>query len=235
MSQEVNINVENGVKEVEVLTGPAKKHSYPTPIEVKGVLTAPFSYLEKRVSEINQKECNLIVDRDKGTMKLTVCEHSEYSDLIQGSLKLNPDFLKFGINEDKKYTTFQLADAIKMNRYFFADEGTALKLISTLKDFKAKVDKVVEQRTDGRGNDKSLRESIVSSNIPESFNMHLPVFKGQTAETFEVEISINGIDLSCSLVSPEINDIINKVKDESIDKELDQIKKLAPDLAILEV
>jgi len=237
MSQEnqINVKLEEGVQTVEVLTGPAKNHSYPKRVKINGILTAPYSYLEKRVNKIDQKQCMLIVDRDKGSLEFVLNENSEYSDNIKGELKLNPDFLKFGINSGKSYTTLELAEMIKMNRFFFAETSVALKLISTLKDFKAKVDKAVEQRSDGRGNDRSLFEQAVSSNVPESFNMHLPVFKGQEPKAFEVEISINGRDLSCSLISPQINDIINEVKNKAIDEQLESIKEIAPELAIIEV
>ena len=233
--QELNVHVENGVKTVEVLTGLAQKRSEPLKVQVNGLINAPFSYLEKRKDVIEHEKCHLIVDHSEGKLTLVLDEKNNYKDTITGELKLNPDFVKFGINDGTQRDTFELADFIKMNRFFFSDKNVALKLVSDLKNFKAKVNKQIEQSTNDRGNTRLLQDQVVESNIPESFDITIPVFKGQPVKTFKIEINIQPQSFACALISPDVKDLINEIKSKLISGQIDKIKKLTPDIAILEV
>jgi len=122
-----------------------------------------------------------------------------------------------------------------MNRFFFSDKNTAMKLVSDLKNFKAKVDKEIEMSDNDRGNTRLLQSQVVDSNIPEAFDIVIPIFKGQPEQKFRVEINIDARNFECSLISPDANDLINEVKSKLIGEQVSEIRELVPELAILNV
>lgn len=92
----------------------------------------------------------------------------------------------------------------------------------------------LEVSDDKRGNQKILRAQTVESNLPKSFNVNMPIFKGTEKRTFEVEVEINPNDLSCTLVSQEAHDIVVQERDNQMDAVLGRIGDAAPNIVIIE-
>lgn len=250
-SKEFNINVDNEIKELVVRHGKAKPVAeFRKSVNVKGTLSVPRIHLKnppswltgEGLSVLNNPRVDnilsfshLTIDREKGVITFTEDAGNEWQSTYVGALVMDPRFEKFKINTGKSYTTMELAEFIKMNRSYFETRDKAMLLVSALRNFKAKVDKDIENADDGRGNRKILLAQAVDSNIPESFKICLPIFKGYERQTIEIEISIDAGDLSCTLISPEANDYIEEVKDDLIDAEIDSIRELQPTLRIFEV
>lgn len=78
---------------------------------------------------------------------------------------------------------------------------------------------------------------VVNSNLPKSFKVNLPIFKGVQADEFEVEFyaNVDGKSFTLMLVSPGAMQAIEDIRDKVIDEQLDLIKALAPDIAIIEI
>ena len=113
----------------------------PERVVINGTIDAPFRWLEKRVELINQKSTNLIVNRDKMGLALTIDETNYYQTEINGILQASKEMMEFGINTDKKWEPIKLSKFIKMHRAFFTDKSQNMMLVSTLKNFKAKVNR----------------------------------------------------------------------------------------------
>jgi hypothetical protein len=221
--------------ELVVREGAASKPIEPIKVDIKGVINSPFNWLEKKLSALKVIDSNILIDKDKGTIILTVNEKSPVFDTIQGSLQLHPDFEMFNINSGESITSHDLAEKIKMFRSCFLDKDTAMKLVKNLRNFTAKVNKELEAFKDDRANYALKKSQIVETNLPESFTLVVPIFKGQEKRHVEVEININADNLNCTLISPEVNDYISTFKETIIDEQIDKIKTLVPDLAIIEV
>ncbi len=233
--ENLTINIEDQTKTLEILQGDAVIQREPEKVVIDGLINAPFEYLTKREDTIVICKSHLIVDESKGIINLIIDESSYYFSRISGEIKINPDFTKFGINTGQARDTFELADFIKMNRFFFADKNTAMKLVSELKNFKAKVDREVEKTNDDRGNTRLLQNQIVESNIPEAFDLVVPLFKGQPEQNIRVEINIDSRSFECSLISPDAKDLINEMRAKLVREQVEKIKGLTPNLTILEV
>lgn len=234
--KDLNISVENGVKTVQILTGNALEQQEPKIINLNGVLDSPLKWLEKRVSEIDQKKCHIVVDRDKMTISLIIDESDHYSTTITGKMELHPVFVKFGINAGKYRTTFEMAELIKMNRSYFENRQYAMELVTLLRQFKAKIDKQVEADVNpNKGDRRVLIAQKVDSNLPPAFNIIVPIFKGTEKMEIECETYFNPDDLTCTLVSAGANDSIEDMKDSCVGEVLEQIKEIAPDVAIIEM
>jgi hypothetical protein len=221
--------------ELIVREGKALDPKEPKILQINGTIETPFRWLEKKGRYLIVAICTILVNFTEGWISLTTDEKNFYSDEITGSLEMHPDFVKFGINTGEQQSSHELAEKIKMWRSCFKDKDTAMKLVKNLRNFTAKVNKELEAFKDDRANYALKKSQIVETNLPESFSLVVPIFKGQPKETFEVEININADNLSCSLISPAVNDFIAEHKERIIKEQLELIKALFPDLVIIEV
>lgn len=232
----LHVTVENGIKTLQILTGEALTPKEPTKVEIIGTIDAPLRWLQQRVAKIDKKQSHIRVDRERMMIGLIIDERDYYYTEIVGSLKIHPIYEKFGVNLGKYRTPFELAELIKMNRAHFENRQVAMELVSTLRQFKAKVDKTVEAEFNPNKGDKKLFYSqVIDSNLPNAFKLNIPLFKGQKPALIEVELYFNPDDLTCTLVSPEANESVEDTKSGCIDAVLEQIKTIAPDIAIIEM
>lgn len=209
----------------------------PERVVINGTIDAPFRWLEKRVELINQKATNIIVNRDKMGLALTIDETSYYQTEINGILQASKEMVEFGINTEKKWEPIKLSKFLKMHRTFFKDKSENMMLVSTLKNFKAKVNQDIERSKEENGSKVDNYSQVVDSNLPKSFKLNIPLFKGFAQEEIEIEIyaDVDGRDVSLSLVSAGANEAIEEYKNKVIDEQLDAIRQIAPDLVIIEV
>lgn len=225
----------NGVAELTIREGDAPKVERQLDVIISGVIDSPVKYLKKRFGIIDALKTHVLVDRDKNSIWLKIDEHNPLLNHIKGSLMVHPMFSKFGINNGDYRTPEELADFFKMNRSFFESEEFAMKLVSTLKNFKAKVKQEVERANDDRGNTLLHQERAVESNLPSSFNLVLPLFKGFDKVSFEVEVYIHPHNLTCTLVSPVANVLIEQIKDSIFDSVIQDIRDVNDDIVIIEI
>lgn len=209
----------------------------PERVVISGTIDTPFRWLEKRIELINQKASNIIVNRDVMGIALTVDETNYYQSDIRGELKTSKEMMEFGINTEKKWEPIKLSKFLKMHRAFFTDKSQNMMLVSTLKNFKAKVNQDIERSKEENGSKVDNYSQVVDSNLPKSFKLNIPLFKGFANEEIEVEIyaDVDGRDVSLSLVSAGANEAIEEYKNKVIDEQLDAIRQIAPDIVIIEV
>lgn len=227
------LNTEEG-QETIIRFGDALPLKEPKAVSISGTIDAPARWVEKRKDDIVSADAHILVDRDHMTITLNTDENNFYSDQIVGTLTLSTEMQEFGINTGEYMSCFDMADRIKQLRTYFETQQDAMKLVSELRNFKAKVDKELELSDDKRGNQKILRAQTVESNLPKSFNVNMPIFKGTEKRTFEVEVEINPNDLSCTLVSPDAHDIVVQERDNQMDAVLGRIGDAAPNIVIIE-
>jgi hypothetical protein len=235
MANEIKITVEEGVKEVIVLTGAAEPVYHEKSIEVKsGSINSALEYLSKKVVMPQIIEhSKLEFCYDKLYIDLYYDARQRNPDVITGKLKMHPDLEKFAINSGKSYSTFELSDFIKMNRHYFENKEYAMKLVSELRNFEGKVNRDIEAKADDRGNKRALINQVVESNIPSGFFLELPVFVGQEKQRLEVEININS-SFECFLISPDLKQFLDLKSKEILDEQLNKIKVLHPELKVFE-
>lgn len=230
----IEMAIVNGATELIIREGDALEMFNPEAVKINGVLDSPFKWLDKRIGGIDQLSAHILVDRNLMSVSLVERELDHFKNNIVGKLELHPIFLKFNINAGVYLTPEKMAEFFKMHRSFFENQSSAMGLVSELKNFKAKVNKEIESANDNRGNTKNSKVQAVESNIPDKFNLVLPIFKGQPKYTIEVEVYINPDDLTCTLISPAANDKIEEIRDASIDDVLKNIITIAPNIVIIE-
>ena len=178
------------------------------------------------------------MDRENISLKLIINEDDFYTrGEINGKLAFHPKFIEFGINTGKVWTPAELGMFFKMNRSFFPDLASNMKLVTDLMNFTGNVNNKIERSVKENGNQTDNFAQVVDSNLPPSFTLKLPIFKGTPAETLEVETfaKINGREVHFILLSPGANAALEEIRDEAIDNELEDIIEIAPEIAIIEV
>ena len=237
----MNINLAPGMNEIIIREGAAPTvldPKAPVKMNINGTVNAPFEYFSKRIDYINQKDCHIIVNREKITIELVVNEADEYTrGTIAGTLQYHPKFEEFGINTGKVWSPFDFAMFCKMNRAFFADKNANMSFVSACKNFTAKVNNQIERAIQENGNRTDNFAQVVNSNLPESFTLSIPIFKGGKKEDLVVETfaKIDGRNVAFVLLSPGAEETLEELRDKAIDEQLNAIKAIAPDIAIFEV
>ena len=227
------MNIDDG-KDMVIRFGDAIPLQEPKYVSIHGTIDAPARWVEKRKDDIVSADAHVLVDRDRMTITLNIDENSAYMDQIVGTLTISTEMHEFGINTGEYMSCFDMADRIKQLRTYFETQQEAMKLVTELRSFKAKIDKELELSDDKRGNQTIMRAQTVESNLPKSFKVNMPIFKGTEKRTFEVEVEINPNDLSCTLVSPDAHDIVVQERDSQMDAVLGRIGEAAPNIVIIE-
>lgn len=222
--------------EIVIREGKAMEVREPVKVGISGTLDAPARWLETRMrlGLVNQGANHVLVDREHLTITLQCNENNHYGSKISGSLIVSPEFRRFGINEGEYITNFEMAELFKMNRSHFETKAVAMKLVTELQNFRAKVDKEIEKSDNNRGDKRLLINQVVQSNLPEAFNLHIPIFKGTPKQTVNVEVYINPSDFSCTLVSADAIDLLEEMRDSQMDAVLSRIREVCPDIVIIE-
>lgn len=223
-----------GCGEIIIREGKAVEVHEPVKVKIVGNIDAPARWLETRFDCLKEKTCYVIVNREDMNILLRCNENNHYGTSVLGSLELSPEIKKFNINGGKYITNFEMAELFKMNRSHFENKSEAMKLVSELQNFKAKVDKELENSNNNRGDRRMLINQAVEHNLPEAFKLVIPVFKGTAKQTIEVEVYVNPSDFTCTLVSPEANDLIEEMRDTEMDAVIERIKERCPDIVIIE-
>lgn len=238
--QPIVVNLPQGEKQLTFMQGQAPKQLddlAPIKVDIKGTIYAPLNWLDKRVKDIDQHKAYLLVNRDDLSIKLTFNEDDPYKQgNVEGTLSYSNIFLKFGINSGKQWQPEKLGQFLKLYRTYFTSREENMKCVSALKNFQGKVNQDVERLSKENG-DRGLQfRQSVNSNIPESFKVKMPIFKGQDPVEFVVETyaSIDGADVTIALQSAGANDNVEEAKANTIDDVVNKIREIAPDLAIME-
>jgi hypothetical protein len=196
-------------------------------INISGNIDAVRIYLTARKDDVRHARAYIIANESLGAITLFVDENSPYYTKVYASLELHPDFVKWGINTDKQYSSTDLSQMIKMNRFMFPSTAQAMELVAIFQNLKARIQKEIEFSDDKRGNKTNLQSQIVlNMSIPETFLIHIPIFKGFEAFDIPIEISINADTLNIQLISPVANDIINSKRKAILFHELQAIELL---------
>lgn len=244
----LTVNIENytGDKPIEVIyrTGTAAKAQEclptkePVKVNISGVISTPIDWLEKRLDTVDLKRANVQVSREDMTITLTVNENDEYTKgVLKGTVELSDVFKKFGINSDKGWNPNKLGQFLRLNRSVFADKEQCMLLVTRLKNFTAKAKAEIQKQRDPSGSMAEVYRVEVESGLPKSFTVVLPIFKGTAKTAIDVEFDHYLVDgeVLLQLVSPGANECVEQFRDNCLDEVIYKIRKIAPEIPILEV
>lgn len=244
-NEKFEIHLAEGIEKAEVIIREVNSVNElpvkpPVKIDLKGTIGSVYEFLGKRhdqAEQVNQKLCHILIDREVMTITLITNEKDFHeSGKVVGQLQEHPKFIEFGINSEKSWDPNKLGQFIKMNRAYFIDKDANMKLVTQLKSFEADINSKVEKQKSETGSFKDNFSGVVSSNLPTTFKLNIPLFRGSKAEEIEVEFyaNVDGRNISLQLFSPGAAEAMEKVRDAVIDEQIELIKALTPDIAIIE-
>jgi len=158
-----------------------------------GNISAPADWFELKIKnklELELSDITVLVHNESIVFKASEFVPDE-AIVITGMLHRNEDLKTFCINSSKQWSNKELASFLKMNRYFFADRDENLQIVKNLNSFKAKVSQEIESSNDFKGNKKHLFEQTVKAELKLNFQLTMPIFKGESNRTFDVEINFD--------------------------------------------
>lgn len=125
----------------------------PEKIDAAGVLSTPLDWLVKRVDTIDQKEANIVVNREAMTITLTINERDNYTkSTFTGKAAYSEIFEAFHINDEKTgWIPAKLGQFLRLNRAVFDKKEENMKLVSALKNFTANAKSEIEKQRDPSG------------------------------------------------------------------------------------
>lgn len=244
---------DNAKKELDPI--PAKA---PVALDIEGIISTPRTWLEQRAKYIVIKNARLEVLREDGEINLIINENESHGEIefdtittkngfpmdfaggeVMGKIEYTEIYKQLHINDFKHFfNPVELAKFMRLHRAIFPDNEQAAVLIAKLKNIDAKIsgDYKKECETHGTISKTDYYSQHVTHNLPESFKINIAIFKGAPKETFEIEIDADIVDgkIGVQLVSPAISDADEEVRDALINEEIEAIKKLCPDLVIIE-
>lgn len=220
--------IRDGVKELIIREGEALPLREPKIVDITGTIQAPAEFLLKRKDNVKSDKSHVLFSYNNLFIKLVTNENDHYSTTVTGKLIINKELEKFGINSDcKKWTKTELKTFLKMNRSFFKDVDSNLKIVTNLEKFSVSVQAQIDDHKDNRGNSKSNVDIKVDSNLDLKFTLLMPIFIGQPASSFEVEICFEVRDngISIWLESPELQQLIISTRETLINKNIEPFKE----------
>lgn len=246
-TEKMTFNLAPGSDHVEITLreGQATQLLNPKPpvkVDLSGTINAPFEFLRQRadipkIEQFDIKRSHIIVDREAVEIKLVINENDQYnSGTVTGKLQTNPKMEEFGINNERRWEPNELGQYMKMNRAYFEDKSANMALVTFLKNFAATVETKIEKQKSESGDFKDNYAGIVTSNLPGTFKLQIPLFKGMPKETIEIEFyaSVSGRTILLQLMSPDAMTTFEDVRDKVIDEQICKIQELQPELLIIE-
>lgn len=245
-TEQLNINFAEGEAVKELIIRETNHVNEPLPIlepekvNITGTITAPFAFLEKRWNDpqMEHNRTHLLVNRDNLKITLVVNETDKRNGMtITGQIELSRQFKAFGVNMDVQFMPEDLANFFRINRSYFKDRAENMVLVSNLKAFRAKIETEVEREKKDNGSVTDVYKKVVNSNLPASFKVCIPIYKGAAPEEIEIEVvaTVNGRDVALELISPDAASIVEEVCDRLIDEQIKKFTEFAPEIPVLEI
>ena len=225
--------IENGITQITILEGqaPPQPEIYnPTSVEISGAIDSPLRFITERKDEIDFKKSYVIAKKGAKIITLIINEQSvvdKYT--IDGVFNVSTKFQSLRINEEHaSYTPEKLAHTLKLLRSIFTERADHAKIVSTLKNIKAKINRKIENADDSKGNVTRNFTQEVESNMPDGFKLKMPLFEGEEPKEFEVNVVLEadgGSSIKCLLESVEAAELMDEIVEERFNAQIEELQK----------
>lgn len=231
--ENLTLKVDGSTSEIIFREGDALPPIAPKKIVIAGDIKTISSFITKRVSpfdgdnmglqSINPDRALVTVDKEKLTIFLQLDPENEYGTEVIAKLAFTPELEQFFINKNKLFNREELIKLIRFNKIWFPDAEAHDKLLKAYQAFTATVNANIGKTSDTRGNVDNTYKKTVETNVPDSFVLNIPIFKGMEKRRFRVEIAMDSTDASTKFwfESVELNDIIQIESQAILEKELE--------------
>jgi len=223
---DIKVSPKEGTEEIVIRKGDAQEIRDERTIEISGVLSAPRDFWEKRSGEHEALKTHITYSRDDRRITLYMREDDYFRGKITGLMDDDKELAQYSINGTHMWGVKELMKHLRMRKSHFADREEAAKLISNLSKFKASVQTEIEHSDSQKGDLTQKLQKKVDTDIPLDFTLDMRVFKGMPKKKFKVDIFFDITDAQAQMwfESAELAEIVDKMVNDEIDKELKTFK-----------
>ena len=231
---EVKLNIAEGTQEIVLRQGNAEVLHEPLKVSVNGLINAPSTFFKVREGTFDLLKTHIIVNRNNQSLILVIDENNPFGSRISGQLKYNKELADFQINKEKMYSLKELTNLLRIKRMYFSDRNQNAKTLELLYAFEAKAITEIKDSDNRKGNSNKQLKKDTTSNVPGGFKLTIPIYEGQDAKTFFVDIlaDISEVQVKFWLESVDLIELEYDSANEIINKELEVFKDR---IVILEV
>lgn len=218
----------DGGKVITILEGTAPEQHNLKKVGISGTIDSVSRFLNKRKADFDLQKSHCLVSIEDGTVEMVVNEQDHCDTYtVKGSLEISKKFQELGINTSKRYTALDLANKFRLMRSIFESHDAHADICATLKSLKATINRNLEQSKQDNGDARYLFQQEVSSNMPESFNLMMPLIKGGESEKINVQVVLeaDGMDVRCFLVSVDGQEKLENIFDTLVREEAEKIEQ----------
>lgn len=220
--------------QLTVREGKALEEKHPEKVVLKGRIESVRQYLDARratlmapgtLQHINKDLAVITINEDDLSIHLDVDPNHPFGTEVIGQMQHNPDLADFHINKKARFSRESLVDLLKFSRRFFNDRVQYDNVLLSVQRLKVSATTNIEKDSDTRGNNESAyKKSVDSASIPPSFNLNIPIFKGQPPRLFSVDLCLDVTDAGVKfyLESVELVELFEKDRKDIIQNELAQ-------------
>lgn len=227
--ENINLKLESiEGNEIIIREGKALEPREPKIIAISGDIKTISSFLKiRKDSAFGSQEvapASAVVEVDKAGMSIVLRLDPEdyYGATVTAKLEHSDELKKWFINQSKTFKLQELAKLIRFNRIDFDDYDKHDMLLRAYQSFNFKTYIEAQQESDNRGNKNQSFNKKVETGLPTHFVLNIPLFKGQEAKRFEVEICLETTEGSANFwfESVQLNELIKTERDILFAEEL---------------
>lgn len=231
----LNVKLEGDQKTLEVRTGDALPIMPPNRIIFRGDINTISEYLGKRGGTLGhstqgvfKERAIIFTNKEKGLITINVDPENPYGASVQGELKKSAELEQFKINSQTTFNREQLVKILKFSKRHFDSPEVHSDIFAAYSAFRATSKTDHENSSDSRGNKAKVFTKQVESNLPQTFVLNMPIFKGQPNERFMVEICLELTDAGAHFwfESVELEELIAVRTDEIFEKQLSPFRDM---------
>lgn len=217
-NQQINITPKDG--ELVIRHGEAPAIHERKTLQLNGHIGAVLNFAIKRKDRIEPLDTHVTIDEQKRTITLVTKEQDADGIIISGKMVEHPYIEELGVNKNKTYLIQSLIKALKLNGRYFKSRIDHATLLDSLSKFQAKTEIEFKDTNDYKGSVAQSKIVKVTHDIPLSFSMSIPIFKGELPTEFGVTIEVfpDNSTLYCQLISVDLADAMEKTVIETFAK-----------------
>lgn len=250
MKQEIKLTTSEDQKELIIREGQALELKESLVINITGDIDTVASFVAKRYEKVNNPgdrkgqplsslqviERDLAVvtfDKKNLSISLDVNPQDFYGPKVSGKLEVSDELKPFFINEPEGiFSREKLVKLLRFNKRFFSDPLVHDAVLRAFQTLSLTGNTQLNASSDTRGNKAAeLKKTVDSQNIPTTFYLTIPVFKGQEPKKFLVEICLDSSEASVIFWFESVE--LAELKETIINGIFDEQKKLFADFVIV--
>lgn len=223
MNQKIELKTSEDQKELIIREGKALELKEPLVMNITGDIDTVKNFVKKRyatgptsividgenptviplsttnsLQAIDKDLAVVTFDKKNLSISLDVNPQDFYGPKVTGKMEISDELKLFSINDASGiFSRDQLVKLLRYNKRFFTDAIVHDKVLKAFQNLSLTGNTQLNAGSDNRGNKNAeFKKTIDSQNIPTTFYLTLPIFKGQPAVKFLVEICLDSSESS---------------------------------------